>query len=158
LRKPPQTWETDCGWELDLLMRSTILVVDDERFIVDLIADVLEDEGFAVIRAYDGLQATRAIHRRLPNLVIADIMMPRLDGLTLARTLRDRKDPVPVILMSAARRELVDFDVPFLPKPFDIDEIVALSHELTGGPYAVPAKTPSQAASNQRVRQISAGD
>jgi DNA-binding response OmpR family regulator len=158
LLKPPQTFEPACGWELDLLIRSTVLVVDDERFLVDLIADVLEDEGFAVIRAYDGLQATRAIRRRLPNLVITDIMMPRMDGLSLAHGLRNRKDPIPVILMSAARRELSDLDVPFLPKPFDIEEIVALTQELTGGPFIVPAKSASQAASNQRVRQIPAAD
>lgn len=158
LLKAPQIFEPVCGWELDLLIRSTVLVVDDERFMVDLIADVLEDEGFAVIRAYDGLQATRAIHRRLPDLVITDIMMPQMDGLTLARNLRDRNDPIPVILMSAAWRELSDLDVPFLPKPFDIEEIVTLTQELTGGPFIMPAKSASQAASNQRVRQIPAAD
>jgi DNA-binding response OmpR family regulator len=125
---------------------------------VDLIADVLEDEGFAVTRAYDGLQATRAIDRRLPDLVIADVMMPHLDGLSLARRLRRRKEAIPVILMSAARRDLDDFDGRFLPKPFDLDEIVALTRELTGGPIVSHAKSESRATGAQQIRQISAGN
>jgi DNA-binding response OmpR family regulator len=124
---------------------------------VDLIADVLEDEGFAVTRAYDGLQATRAINRRPPDLVIADVMMPHLDGLSLARGLRRREEAIPVILMSAARRELKDFDGTFLPKPFDLDEIVELARELTSGAVVSTTKAKSRVTGPRQARQISAG-
>jgi DNA-binding response OmpR family regulator len=157
LHKPAQTYEEAHEGKCVISSRCSVLVVDDEHFMVDLIADVLEDEGFAVTRAYDGLQATRAIDRRQPDLVIADVMMPHLDGLSLARRLRRREEAVPIILMSAARRELDDFDGPFLPKPFDLDEIVTLARELTGGPIVSTTSRESRAAGSPQTRQISAG-
>jgi DNA-binding response OmpR family regulator len=138
-------------------MRCSVLVVDDERFIVDLIADVLEDEGFSVIRAFDGVQATKAIRRRLPDLVIADIMMPYLDGVTLAQSLQKRDPPIPVILMSAGRREMPAFDGTFLPKPFDLDELVALARKLTGNTPVPATKSASQPRRAATVRRVPAG-
>jgi CheY-like chemotaxis protein len=138
-------------------MACKVLVVDDERFIVDLIADVLEDEGFVVTRAYDGLQATRAINRHLPNLVIADIMMPKMDGITLAHSLRNREEPIPVILMSASRRETPEVDAPFLAKPFDIDDVVALAHKMTDDLIPGPSTSRSETTDKRRLRQMSAG-
>lgn len=104
-------------------MGQTVLVVDDEQFIVELIADILEDEGFAVDRAYDGIQAERAIAMSPPDLVIADVMMPRMDGLSLLRLIRERSDDTPVLLMSAVREPL-DADIPFLAKPFDVADLI----------------------------------
>jgi len=139
-------------------MRCSVLVVDDEQFFVDLIADVLEDEGFKVTRAYDGLQAIKAILRRLPNLVIADVMMPRMGGLALAGVLHDREDPIPIILMSAARQELSGFDGPFLPKPFDLEELVAMARDITGGPIVANVPARNQSTRATQSRQISAGN
>ncbi|MGH2561963.1 MAG: response regulator transcription factor [Thermomicrobiales bacterium] len=111
-------------------MGQSVLVVDDEQFIVELIADILEDEGFVVGRAYDGMQAELAINASPPDLVIADVMMPRVDGLSLARRLGERPDRIPVLLMSAVRRP-IDPDIPFLAKPFDVAELIDLVHGLT---------------------------
>jgi DNA-binding response OmpR family regulator len=111
------------------LVQRTVLVVDDERYLRELIADVLEAEGYAVMRAGDGLEATKAIARQRPDLVIADILMPTLDGISLARKIRERKRPIPIILMSATRRERIGLDIPFIAKPFDIDTLIALARE-----------------------------
>jgi DNA-binding response OmpR family regulator len=139
-------------------MRCSVLIADDEQAFVELIADVLEEEGFTVMRAYDGLQASRAILRRLPNLVIADVMMPRMGGLALARVLHEREDPIPVILMSAARQELSGYDGPFLPKPFDLEELVTMARDLTGGPIVANVPSRSQSTRATQTRQISAGN
>lgn len=102
-----------------------VLVVDDERYIVDLLTDVLEDEGYEVLRAGDGQAALDMLERHLPDLVVADVMMPRIDGMRLLSMIREHHKDLPVILMSAAVTPRIA-DVPFLPKPFDIDDLMAL--------------------------------
>lgn len=109
---------------------ATILVVDDEAPVVDLLTDVLEDEGHTVISAYNGRSALEIVRQRLPDLVISDIMMPYVDGLQLCQILRAAHDTatLPIILMSAARPpNLATCGAnAFLGKPFDIARIDAL--------------------------------
>jgi CheY-like chemotaxis protein len=103
----------------------TVLIVDDEPAIVDLLSQLLEDEGYRVVSAGDGMAALETAQKRRPDLVIADVMMPRMDGFTLVDRLADGEHPVPVILMSAAvesRRQ----GVPFIAKPFDLGELLEL--------------------------------
>jgi DNA-binding response OmpR family regulator len=111
------------------LIQRVVLVVDDERRMVDLIADVLESEGFAVKCACDGLEALHEIKQKRPDLVITDILMPGLDGISLARKILGEKHPIPIILMSASRRQLTEFNAPFIAKPFEIDDLVALARK-----------------------------
>ena len=107
---------------------SAILVVDDEPQIVDVLRSALEDEGYQVACAYDGEQAWDLVHQQPPDLIISDVSMPRLDGLDLVRRMRRcwRLARTPVILMSAARRTVDAPDAVFVPKPFDLDRILAL--------------------------------
>lgn len=107
---------------------ATVLIVDDERHIVDLLDDLFRDEGYRVRRAYDGVAALAALDREMPDLVIADVMMPRLDGLTLYNRIRERSSDLPVILMSAAVTPRA-IDATFVPKPFDIDTLLDLVEE-----------------------------
>jgi CheY-like chemotaxis protein len=103
----------------------TVLIVDDEPAIVDLLAQFLEDEGYKVESASDGKTALARITDQRPDLVIADVMMPKMDGFELLDELSENKVGVPVILMSAAvvsRRE----GVPFIAKPFDLGELLDL--------------------------------
>lgn len=104
---------------------AVVLIVDDERHIVDLLEDLFQDEGYQVRRAYDGMAALAAIDREMPDLVVADVMMPRLDGLSLYNRIRERSDDLPVILMSAAVTPRA-IDATFVPKPFDIDTLLDL--------------------------------
>lgn len=79
---------------------ATILVVDDDREIVGAIAKLLELEGYRVLRAYDGLEALEAMHTNDVHLMILDIMMPRMDGLSATMQIRKEKN-VPILLLSA---------------------------------------------------------
>ncbi len=85
--------------------RVTVVVVDDERPILELLQEVLEGEGYAVVTAADGMTALELVRTLRPALVLTDIMLPRMDGLTLCAQLQ--ADPqtahLPVLLMSAGR-------------------------------------------------------
>lgn len=112
------------------VVQASALVVDDEHNIVDLLTDLLEGElGLRVLRAYDGLAALETFERARPDLVIADIMMPRLDGLTLAHRLRDRFSARKIILMSAAVTPRTT-EFTYIAKPFDINRLLDLVSEL----------------------------
>ena len=84
----------------------TILVVDDERHIVDLVRLYLDKEGFAVVTARDGREALQLAARHDPDLIVLDLMLPEMDGLEVTRELRRTSD-VP-ILMLTARADDVD--------------------------------------------------
>ncbi len=111
-------------------MSRTILVVDDERNIVDLARMYLRNEGFEIETATngrEGLEKARALH---PSLVILDIMMPEIDGLEVARILRKESD-IPIVMLTA-RGDDVDRIVglelgadDYITKPFNPRELVA---------------------------------
>ncbi|HEV2129168.1 MAG TPA: response regulator [Thermomicrobiales bacterium] len=103
----------------------TILIADDEPAIVDLLAQFLEDEGYAVERAGDGQAALELARRLQPDLIIADVMMPRMSGFELVDELTSSDSRMPVILMSAAVISRRD-EVAFIAKPFDLGELLDL--------------------------------
>jgi len=108
----------------------TILVVDDERHIVDLVRLYLEKEGFAVVAAHDGADALDRHARHDPDLVILDLMLPRVDGLEVCREMR-RRGETPILILSA-RDDDVDAIVglelgadDYVTKPFNPRALVA---------------------------------
>lgn len=109
---------------------STILIVDDEEPIRDLLAWLLGDEGHRVLVAAHGRQALDLLEQDPPDLVVSDVMMPILDGAELCR--RIKRSPstrdIPVILMSAAgRRAAGDASADaFIDKPFDLGTMETL--------------------------------
>ena len=118
---------------------SRILVVDDEPSLVDVLAALLTDEGHTVQTANDGRLALEVMADELPDLLITDVMMPRLDGWSLLASVRERSPALPVIVISAVDRRqarerkifMTDHTV-FLRKPFDIDALLTLVERLTG--------------------------
>ncbi len=104
-----------------------VLVIDDEPPIVELLALLFEEEGFLVLSAYDGAEGLRLAEEQQPDLVISDVSMPRLSGIDLVRRLRDDGRATPVILMSAVVRHVPADGVIFVPKPFDLDEMLELA-------------------------------
>ncbi|MGB3327956.1 MAG: response regulator [Thermomicrobiales bacterium] len=98
-------------------------MVDDERYIVDLLTDLLDDEGYRVITAFDGASALQKVKDETPDLILADIMMPRLDGLALLTRIREEHGALPVVLMSAAVTPL-SHEVPYIAKPFDLEDLL----------------------------------
>jgi CheY-like chemotaxis protein len=118
---------------------TTILVVDDERTVRELVVAVLEEEGYAAVGVADGAAALAALAGAAPDLVLMDVMMPGLDGPSAYLAMRaDRAAAaVPVVLMSAAAdpARLPEGIVGFLPKPFDLDQLLGLvARVLEGGP------------------------
>ncbi|HJC24388.1 MAG TPA: response regulator transcription factor [Candidatus Eisenbergiella merdavium] len=85
-------------------MNECVLVVDDDREIVRAIAILLEKEGYQVCRAYDGLQALDALMSREIHLILMDIMMPKLDGLSALMKIREQRN-LPIIVLSAKGEE-----------------------------------------------------
>jgi two-component system alkaline phosphatase synthesis response regulator PhoP/two-component system response regulator ResD len=108
----------------------SILVVDDERNIVDLLRLYLEKEGFAVAAAYDGEEALAMHARHEPDLVILDLMLPKIDGLDVCREIRRRGDTP--LLMLTARSDDIDAIVglelgadDYVTKPFNPRALIA---------------------------------
>ena len=87
-------------------MNETILVVDDDREIVKAIAILLEREGYRVLRAYDGMEALDLAAGREVRLILMDVMMPRLDGLSALMRLRERRN-LPILILSAKSESTV---------------------------------------------------
>ena len=102
----------------------TVLVVEDEPVIRELMAILLEDEGYTVRLASDGLEALETVEQHPVDLVLSDVKMPRLDGASLAHRLRAQPNPLPVILMSAVYAEVDLPGVRFLRKPVNCEHLL----------------------------------
>ena len=111
--------------------KRTVLVVDDEEYIRDLVRTALSFSGFAVAVAGDGVTALNDIQRLHPDLVILDVNMPGFDGFEVVRRLRDAGDHTPVIFLTArdsAEDKLSGFTKggdDYVTKPFSLEELVA---------------------------------
>lgn len=107
-----------------------ILVVDDEALLVKGIRFNLQNEGYEIITGSDGLEAVQLVTEQHPDLVVLDVMMPNMDGLTACAKIREFSD-VPIILLTAktdAMDKLIGFDHgadDYLTKPFNILELKA---------------------------------
>lgn len=134
-------------------MKQTILVVDDERNIVQLAKLYLQQEGFQVESAADGREALEKAQFVRPDLVVLDLMLPELDGWEVCRRLREKSD-VPIIILTA-RGDDVDKIVglelgadDYVSKPFNPRELVA----------RVRAVLRRTARASQVTRQLNVGD
>lgn len=107
-----------------------ILVVDDDKEIVGAVAKLLEAEGYKVRKAYDGMQALDIMTGEKIHLVILDIMMPNLDGLSATMRIREKKN-IPIILLSAKSEDsdkilgLTMGADDYITKPFSPSELAA---------------------------------
>ena len=111
-------------------MNECVLVVDDDREIVKAIALLLEKEGYQVLKAYDGMEALELAAEKPVRLIIMDVMMPRLDGLSAVMKIRERKN-LPIIVLSAKSEEtdkILGLSMgadDYVAKPFSPQELVA---------------------------------
>ncbi len=111
-------------------MSRTVLVVDDEPEIVRLLRSYLERDGYRVVTASNGEEALYAARRERPDLVVLDILMPRMDGLEFTRRVRREQD-VPIIMLTARAEEtdrIVGLEMgadDYVTKPFSPREVVA---------------------------------
>ena len=111
-------------------MAKKILVVDDEKPISDIVKYNLENEGYEVITAFDGQEALDKVEEDDPDLILLDLMLPVIDGLEVARTIRKTKD-TPIIMLTAKDTEIdkvIGLELgadDYMIKPFETKELVA---------------------------------
>ena len=111
-------------------MAKKILVVDDEKPISDIIKFNLEKEGYEVVVAYDGEAALEQVEAENPDLIILDLMLPKIDGLEVAKRVR-AKHTMPIIMVTAKDSELdkvLGLELgadDYVTKPFSNRELVA---------------------------------
>lgn len=110
-----------------------ILIVDDEKDIVDLISYNMEKEGFSAVKAYDGEAALHSVKKQNPDLIILDLMMPKMNGLDVCRAVRRNPQTagVPIIMLTAKGEEIdkiIGLEVgadDYVTKPFSVKELIA---------------------------------
>lgn len=115
------------------MAQKKILIVDDEKDIVELIAYNLEQEGFTVLRAYDGQAAWETVKTEKPNLAVLDLMLPGISGLEVCKLIRRHRETesLPVIMVTA-KSDQVDKILglelgadDYMTKPFHVRELIA---------------------------------
>ena len=110
--------------------KKTILIVDDEQKIVDLLVHNLKKEGYETIEANDGQTAIEVALEKRPNLILLDVMLPRVDGLSVCKKIKNSYN-VPILMISAKDDELdkiVGLELgadDYITKPFSVREVVA---------------------------------
>ena len=130
-----------------------VLVVDDDKEIVDSIAIFLQAEGYAVEKAYNGLEALDAVMSGTVHLLLLDIMMPEMDGIKTLLKVRESKN-IPIILLSAKSEDadkilgLTAGADDYITKPFNPSELVARSRASCGA-------TPSSARCRRPKSRLS---
>jgi two-component system response regulator ChvI len=132
---------------------SSIALVDDEDHIRETVGFALSKEGFAVATYPDGAAAWEAMQAQLPDLVILDILMPRMDGFELCRRLRGRSDELPIIFLTSRDEEfdrVLGLELgadDYLCKPFSTRELVARIRVLLRRLALIRQRAPQSAES-----------
>lgn len=111
-------------------VKKTILVVDDEKRIVDILVYNLQKEGYNTLEANDGEEAIQLATEKKPDLILLDIMLPKVDGLTVCKRLRHTLN-VPILILSAKDEEIdkiLGLELgadDYITKPFSVRELMA---------------------------------
>ena len=112
---------------------SKILIVDDEQDIVELVSYNLEKEGFKTVKAFDGEAALKMVKTQKPDLIILDLMLPKMNGLDVCRAIRRNPETLSLpIIMLTAKGDEVDKIIglengadDYITKPFSVKELIA---------------------------------
>ncbi len=110
--------------------KKTILIVDDEQSIIDILVYNLKKEGYNTIEANDGMSAVDIALEKKPNLILLDVMLPKMDGLAACKRIKNSLN-VPILILSAKDEELdkiVGLELgadDYITKPFSVRELIA---------------------------------
>ena len=116
--------------EVVALLEETILLVDDDAALLEVMSIVLASEGYRVVTAADGAEALRELGREGLNLVVLDVMLPRISGFEVLKKIREKSD-VPVVMLTAKSQsvdKVVGLELgadDYITKPFDTKELLA---------------------------------
>ena len=130
----------------------TILIIEDEKRVADLLKAGLEENGFQTIVAYDGAMGLRLFRAGGVQLVISDIILPKMDGFELCKEIRKQDSQVPILMLTALGStddKLEGFDAgadDYMVKPFDFRELNARVQVLLKRKADTPAATPDSIA------------
>ena len=123
-----------------------VLLVEDETTLSLIIKETLEEQGFSIQTAQDGTEGLNLLFSSHPDIVVADIMMPKMDGFEMIRHIRQHDTHTPVIFLTA-RTDIKDvvhgFEIganDYLRKPFGMQELIIRIKALTGRAYLAPDK------------------
>ena len=111
--------------------KKTVLIVEDEKNIVDIVRFNLQREGYDTLEAYDGASGLALAREKHPDLVLLDVMMPKMMGFDVCRVLRDEGDNVPIIILTAREEEedkILGLEIgadDYITKPFSMRELMA---------------------------------
>lgn len=111
--------------------KKTILIVDDEEPIIDLLKYNLEKEGYSILEASDGETGLKLAFEKRPNLILLDLMLPRIDGLTVCKRIRSSSLNIPIVIISAKSEEIdkiLGLELgadDYITKPFSLRELIA---------------------------------
>ncbi len=112
-------------------MERTILIIEDEQNIVDILKFNLKKEGFETLEAYDGATGLELALTANPNLILLDVMLPQMDGYEMCRKIREERSQVPIIMLTAREEELdkvLGLELgadDYMTKPFSMRELTA---------------------------------
>jgi two-component system response regulator VicR len=112
-------------------MGKTVLIVDDEKNIVDILSYNLKEEGYEILTAYDGKAALTQYALKRPDLILLDLMLPLVDGFEVCRRIRDNDNITPIIMLTAREEEtdkVFGLDLgadDYITKPFSVKELKA---------------------------------
>ena len=121
---------------MDLLAKPSILLVEDEENLHEALKLNLELEGYEVTSAYDGASAMKAVQNEFFNLIILDVMLPEMDGISVTQNIRLTNDEVPILILSAKNtgadkvlglRKGAD---DYMTKPFNLEELLLRVQKL----------------------------
>ena len=111
-------------------MSKKVLIVDDEKAIVDILNHNLKREGYETVQAYDGEEAIEKVKEEKPDLILLDVMLPKMDGFTVCKTIRQTSS-IPIIMVTA-KEDVVDKVIglelgadDYITKPFSVREVLA---------------------------------
>ena len=146
--------------------KKTILVVDDEESIMDLLVYNLEKEGYNTLKAYDGLTAVEMALKERPDLILLDVMIPKLDGISVCKKIRYYLNisTMPILMVSAKDTEsdkIVGLEMgadDYITKPFQIRELMARIkanlRKAEAKVVAVPTEVEEQEEKNDEIIEV----
>ncbi len=111
--------------------KKTVLIVEDEKNIVDIVCFNLQREGYATLEAYDGEDGLEKAQTQKPDLILLDVMLPKMNGFDVCRSLRESRNNVPVVILTAREEEtdkVLGLEIgadDYITKPFSMRELIA---------------------------------
>jgi DNA-binding response OmpR family regulator len=145
--------------ESKMANQKKILIVDDDYELSDGLRTVLEAQGFKVIQARDGQQGKNLVYQENPDLVILDMMMPRMGGYPVLEHFRDKKEAPPIIMITAnegsrhkAYAEYLGV-VAYIRKPFAMEKLLEAVHRGLNPPPPEPAPEPKKTSKKAKAAE-----